>query len=70
MTQGAIAEGGTMPKKDRPDIEALLREAAKKELTPDERREQCVSFTMGMIGKKNTMTHDDVRDRIAQMYGG
>ena len=51
------------------DINKKLLEEARRPLTPEERREQRISFAMGMLGKKNTMTRDEVRKLAEEQYG-
>ncbi len=50
-------------------IDDILRKAAKKELSSAEIREQRLSFTMGMLGDKNTMTREEVKELIDRHYG-
>ena len=56
-------------KTDERPIDDILRKAAKEELSPEEIREQRLSFTMGMLGDKNTMTRAEVKDLIDRHYG-
>jgi hypothetical protein len=43
------------------DLEALLKRAAAHVMTPEERREQRISFVFGMMPYHSTLTKDDVR---------
>ncbi len=46
------------------NLEELLREAAKKKMTLEERREQRVSFVMGMLPVDSPLTKDEVRKML------
>lgn len=46
------------------DINRLLREAAKQEMSTDDLFEQRVSFVYGQLGGDNLLTKDDVRERL------
>lgn len=50
-------------------LETKLREQAKKSLSPKEQREGAISFTMGMMGPKDTMTRDEVANHFDNRYG-
>lgn len=52
------------PTKTPDNLEELLREAAKKKMTPEERREQRVSFAMGMLPMDSPITKDEMRELI------
>ncbi len=46
------------------DFEQLLKEAAQRKMTPEERREQRVSFAMGMLPMDSPITKDEMRELI------
>lgn len=49
----------------RPELEKLLKEAAKRPMTPDECFEQKVSFVYGQLGFSNPeITKEEVRARL------
>lgn len=50
------------------DLDAILKRAAAHVMTPEERREQKISFAFGMLPLRSTLTKDDVR-RIMQEQG-
>ena len=50
-------------------IEELLAEHELRELTPEEMREQRISFVMGMLPRDSTMTRDRVREILEKVYG-
>lgn len=47
-----------------------LREAAKPVLTPEEFRDQAVSFIMESKGSSDTWTRDQVRENLIKRFGG
>jgi hypothetical protein len=51
------------------DIDKMLREAAKRSLTREEIRAQRVSFTMGMMSDKSTMSRRQVEELVDERYG-
>lgn len=50
------------------NLDELLREAAKRKMSPDEVRAQRVSWIMGMRHRKSTATREEVRQRINAKY--
>ena len=50
------------------NLDELLREAAKREMSPDEVRAQRVSWIMGMRHRKSTATREEVQRRIDAKY--
>jgi hypothetical protein len=61
--------GGFALPPDRAELDALVQEALKHKMTPAEIREQRVSFVYGMMSFRSTMTKDEVRTRLAEIYG-
>lgn len=51
-----------------PKLDALLERARAHVMTPEERREQRISFVYGMLPFRSTLTKDDVR-RMMQDLG-
>ncbi len=51
------------------DIDKMLREAARESLTREEIRAQRVSFTMGMMSDKSTMSRRQVEELVDERYG-
>jgi hypothetical protein len=49
-------------------LDELLKRAVVHVMTPEERREQKISFVWGMLPFRSTLTKDDVR-RIMQEQG-
>ena len=54
---------------DLRNLEELLAEHELRELTPEEMREQRISFVMGMLPRDSTMTRDRVRAILEKVYG-
>ena len=54
---------------DKRTIDDILLNLEKRDLTQEERREQQISYTMGMLGKKNTMSREQVQELIDKRYG-
>lgn len=50
------------------DFEQLLKKAAQRKMTPEERREQRVSFVMGMLPADSPLTKDEVRKMLNKNY--
>ena len=46
-----------------------LRRAAQVKLSPAERRAQMISFVMGTIGSKSTITREEVKKFVDEYYG-
>lgn len=46
------------------NLEQLLQEAAQKGVTPEEMKEQRVSFAMGMLSSDSKITKDEMRKLI------
>lgn len=67
MTKTQLALATLAP--DRPELEALLKEALKHKMTPAEIREQRVSFVYGMLPSRSPVIKDEVRARLAEIYG-
>lgn len=57
----------TLPVPD--NLEELLRQAAKKDLTLDELRAQRISFAVGMMPSDSTMTRRDIEELLKKRYG-
>ena len=51
------------------ELETQLRQQAKESLSPKEQREGAISFTMGMMGAKDTMTREEVAEHFNNRYG-
>lgn len=51
------------------NLEELLRQAAKKDLTLDELRAQRISFAVGMMPDDSTMTRRDIEELLKKRYG-
>ena len=51
------------------EIEELLRQRAKRPLTPQEKQAQRLSFVMGMLPHDTTMTRQQVQDILESEYG-
>ena len=51
------------------NLEELLRQAAKKDLTLDELRAQRISFAVGMMPGDSTMTRRDIEELLKKRYG-
>lgn len=51
------------------DLEQRLRAAVKESLTPEEIRQQSISFTMGMLSPDSTTTRDYVEKLVSSQYG-
>lgn len=51
------------------DIETLLHEAAKRKMTTQERREQEISFVMSTLGRRNTLTREQVAAHVNAAHG-
>ena len=61
-----------MPKnktKTPDNLEELLRKAAQQKMSPEERREQRVSFVMGTLPMDSSITKDEVRAILRKNYG-
>lgn len=54
-----------------PELDRLLRESAKREVTPTERREQQISYVYGdlNIDKDSGITKEDIRQRFLEDHG-
>lgn len=50
------------------NLDEVLREAAKREMTPEEKRAQRVSWIMGMLPKNSTTTRAEIQKRIDAKY--
>lgn len=46
-----------------------LRKQVRNKLSPAERREQMISFVMGTIGSKSTITREEVKQFVDEYYG-
>ena len=58
-----------LTKVEVPDnLDEVLREAVKREMTPEEKRAQRVSWIMGMRHKDSTATREEVQQRIDAKY--
>ena len=57
----------TLPVPD--NLDELVRQAAKKDLTLDELREQRISFVVGMMPGDSTMTRRDIEELLKKWYG-
>ncbi len=44
------------------DVEEELRAAVRRDLTPEEKEAQAVSFAYGTAGKKSGLSRDEVRE--------
>ena len=56
---------------NNPKLDRLLKEAAEHKMTPDERREQRISWAYGqMMDCAPHLTKDDVRRIADETYGG
>ena len=58
--------------KNKPEYKELqdkLRRSAKQSLTPKERREGSISFTMGMLDADDTMTREEVAKIFDERHG-
>ena len=49
--------------------EEMLREAAKRKMTPAERQRQMISFMTGLLSLRSTMTRQDVEKYVYEKYG-
>ena len=56
------------PIQSEDEFEQRLREVAKQELSPEEIREQKISFVFGMLPHDTTMTREQVAKIIDQGY--
>ena len=52
---------------DKIDFNRLLQESARP-LTKEERREQMVSFAMGMMGEESTVTREEMERFVADRW--
>ncbi len=50
-------------------LDSLFEKAAKHEMTEHEIEEQAISFAIGTSGKRNKMTHDQIRALIHERRG-
>ncbi len=62
-------DGNTKGQRSLADLEQRLRAAAKQSLTPEEIRQQSISFTMGMLSPDSTTTRDYVEKLVNSQYG-
>ena len=51
------------------DFDKRLQEAAKTKLSPEDIREQTVSFVMGMKSEKDSVTREKVKELVSKQYG-
>ena len=51
------------------NVEMILRRAAKKPLSPEEIKEQRVSFAIGTMGSKSKITKKEVKELVEKQYG-
>jgi hypothetical protein len=70
FNQGEFGKGftGNSDPKTR-EIEELLRQCAKRPLTPQEIQAQRLSFVMGMLPHDTTMTRQQVQEILEREYG-
>ena len=50
----------------KPEVVKKLREVAKRSMTPAERHEQTVSFVMGTMGGKSTITREEIEKIVKE----
>ena len=50
-------------------IETWMREAAKRSMSPKERRAQQVSWIIGMMPSGSTMTREEIEEMLNEKYG-
>ena len=55
---------------DAKEFSEKLRKAAKPDLTPEEFREQAVSFIMGSKSSSDTRTREQIREDLIKRFGG
>ena len=57
-------------KRNKPpeNLEQLLQEAAQRGVTPEEMKEQRVSFAMGMLSSDSKITKDEMRKLIDKQW--
>ena len=59
----------TKEKNESENVEMMLRRAAKKPLSPEEIKEQRVSFAIGTMGSKSKITKKEVKELVEKQYG-
>lgn len=60
-----LFEGIAVPE----NLNELLREAATKELSSEERRAQRVSFVIAMLPRDIEMSREAIEERLGKIYG-
>lgn len=58
------------PIPDDPQLLKLLEEAAARVLTPEEQYEQRINFIMGHLGRKSSLTRDEVERYVGRNHFG
>ena len=51
------------------DFDKRLQEAAKAKLSPEQIREQTVSFVMGTTSEKDAVTREKVKELVSKQFG-
>lgn len=55
--------------KNGADIETILHVAAQRKMTARERREQEISFVMSSLGRRNTLSREEVAAQVNAAHG-